>query len=70
MTEQIETAIAIQNPTRMQKLLASLTALEQAMSYDPHEHTDAMIRHLWQKVEKLETRLTELEGPVKPDPSA
>ena len=70
MTEQIETAIADQSPSRWRKLMASLTALEQAMSYDPQEHADAMIRHLWQKVEQLETRVHELEGPVKPDLSA
>jgi 3-oxoacyl-[acyl-carrier-protein] synthase-3 len=40
--------------------MASLSAFERAMSYDPHEHTDAIVRHLRQKVEKLETRVKEL----------
>ena len=44
MTGQIESAIAEQNPSRWQKLLAWLTAFEQAMAYDPQEHTDATIR--------------------------
>ncbi len=62
MTVQIEIPNAEENTSRWQKLLASLTTLEQAMSYDPLEHRDAIVKHLWQKVEKLETRVIELEG--------
>ena len=62
MTVQIKTAFAEQNPSRWQKTLARLAAFEQAMAYDLHEHTDAIVSHLWHKVEKLETRVNELEG--------
>ncbi len=62
MTVQIETTNVKQNLTRGQKLRAWLTALDQAMAYDPQEHADAMTRHLWQKVEQLEIRVIELEG--------
>lgn len=62
MTGQNETAFAEQNPSRWQKLMARLADFEQAMTYDPHDHTDATVSHLWHKVEKLETRLNELEG--------
>ncbi len=62
MTRQIETAVAEQNPSRWQKLQAWLTAFEQAMNYDPQEHTDATIRHFREEVAQLETRVIELEG--------
>ncbi len=62
MCEQIETVIAEQNPSRWQKLLAWLTTFEQAMAYDPQEHTDATIRQLREEVARLETRVIELEG--------
>lgn len=61
MTGQIESAIAEQNPLRWQKLLAWLTAFEQAMAYDPQEHTDAAIRQLRDEVARLEARVIELE---------
>ena len=61
MTGQIESAIAEQIPSRWQKLLAWLTAFEQAMAYDPQEHTDATIRQLREEVARLETRVIELE---------
>ncbi len=67
MTGQIETPIAEQNPSRWQKLLARLTAFEQAMNYDPRAHTDATIRHLRQEVARLETRVAELEGRNQPE---
>ncbi len=62
MCGQIKTVIAEQNPSRLQKLLAWLTAFEQAMAYDPQEHTDATIRQLREEVARLETRLIDLEG--------
>lgn len=37
-------------------------AIEQAMSSDPQEHRDAIVKHLWEKVAQLETRVNELEG--------
>ena len=55
MTVQSETAFAEQNPSRWQKMLARLATFEQAMTYDPHEHTDAIVSHLRHKVEKLST---------------
>lgn len=61
MTGQIESAIAEQNPSRWQKLLAWLTAFEQAMAYDPQEYTDAAIRQLREEVARLEARVIELE---------
>ena len=61
MTGQIESAIAEQNPSRWQKLLAWLTAFEQAMAYDPQEHTDATIRQFREEVARLEARVIELE---------
>ena len=61
MTGQIESAITEQNPSRWQKLLAWLTAFEQAMDYDPQEHTDATIRQLGEEVARLEARVIELE---------
>ncbi len=62
MCGQIETVIAEQNPSLWQKLLAWLTTVEQAMAYDPQEHTDATIRQLREEVARLETRLIDLEG--------
>ncbi len=62
MTVQIETADEDQNTTRRQKLRAWITAIDEGMNYDPQEHANGMIRHLWQKVEQLETRVNELEG--------
>ncbi len=62
MTGQIESAIAEQSTSRWQKLLAWLTAFEQAMNYDPQEHTNATLRQLREEVARLETRMIELEG--------
>ncbi len=62
MTGQIESAIAEQSTSRWQKLLAWLTAVEQAMYYDPQEHTNATLRQLREEVARLETRMIELEG--------
>ena len=38
-----------------------LTAFEQAMAYDPQEHTDATIRQFREEVARLEARVIELE---------
>jgi hypothetical protein len=62
MCGQIKTVIAQENPSRWQKLLAWLTAFEQAMAYDPQEHVDATIRQLREEAARLETRVIELEG--------
>ena len=62
MTGQIESAIAEQSTWRWQKLLTWLTAFEQAMNYDPQEHTNATLRQLREEVARLETRMIELEG--------
>ncbi len=61
MTVQNETAFSEQNPSRWQEMLARLATFEQAMTYNPHERTDAIVSHLWHEVEKLETRVNELE---------
>ncbi len=61
MTGQFETPTAEQNPSRWQKLMAWLTAFEQAMAYDLREYTDATIRRLRAEVAQFETRVIELE---------
>ncbi len=61
MTEQIEFAIEEQNPTRWQKLLAWLTRFDEAMNYDPQAHANARIRYLSEGLERLESRVNELE---------
>ena len=62
MTEQKKSAIVEQNPTRWQKLLAWLTAFDQAMNYDPQSNTDTTIRQLREGVARLETKVLALEG--------
>ena len=62
MTVQNETVFSGQGRSRWQKLMARLAAFEQAMTYNPHEHTYANVSHLWLKVEKLEAKVNELEG--------
>ena len=62
MIVQNETVFAEQNASRWQKLMARLATFEQSMNYNPHEHTDANVSHLWRKVSILETRVNELEG--------
>lgn len=61
MTEQIELATMQQDPTRWKKLLAWLTRVDEAMNYDPVVHVSDMVRHLGQKVTRLESRVIELE---------
>jgi len=63
MTAKTKTINASDNRSRWQKLRASLTAIDQAMSYDPQEHRDAVVKNLWDKVAQLETRVNDLEGP-------
>jgi len=62
MKAKIETTKEEGKRSRWQRPAASLTAIDQAMSYDPQEHRDATVKHLWKKVEQLETRVNELEG--------
>ncbi len=62
MTEQKKSAIVEQNPTRWQKLLAWLTAFDQAMNYDTQTNTDTTIRQLREGVARLETKVLALEG--------
>ncbi len=62
MTEQEKFAIVEQNLTRWQKLLAWLTAFDQAMNYDPQANTDTTIRQLREGVARLETKVIALEG--------
>jgi len=49
------------NRSRWKKLKATLTAIDDAMSYDPEEYRDAAVRNLWEKVSLLETRVSEME---------
>lgn len=62
MTARIETAIAEQAHSPWQKLLAWLTAFEQAMDHDPQEHANASIKHLRAEVDRLNARLDAFEG--------
>lgn len=62
MTTQIETAITAQTPSRWQRLLAWLTAFEEAMDYDPQQEASASIKRLNAEVERLSARLDEAEG--------
>lgn len=62
MTEQTKTAISNQSPSRWQKLMTTLDTIDQAISYDPQEHRDAIIKQLWQRVKQLEIRVNELES--------
>ena len=62
MTVHTETADEDQKTIRWQTLRRWLTAIDEGMNYDPQEYANGMIRHLWQKVEQLETRVNELEG--------
>ncbi len=62
MTEQKKFALVEQNLTRWQKLLAWLTAFDQAMNYDPQANTDTTIRQLREGVARLETKVIALEG--------
>ena len=62
MTEQKKSAIVERNPTRWQKLLAWLTAFDQAMNYDPQASADTTIRQLREGVARLETKVLALEG--------
>jgi len=62
MTVQIETTNQDQTTSRWQTLKKWLRAIDESMNYDPQEHAAAANRHLWQKVEQLETRINELEG--------
>ncbi len=62
MATNIEVTKKEYRRSRWQKLTASFMAIEQAMSYDPQEHRDAIVKHLWEKVAQLETRVNELEG--------
>ncbi len=62
MTEQEKFASVEQNLTRWQKLLAWLTAFDQAMNYDLQANTDTTIRQLREGVARLETKVIALEG--------
>ena len=61
MTGQIELAVEEQNPTRWQKIATWLTNFEEAMNYDPQAHANARIWYLSEGLERLESRVNELE---------
>ncbi len=62
MAVRNEIAFAERNPSRWHRLMTRLATFEQATTFNPHDLTDANDSHLWHKVEKLETRVNELEG--------
>lgn len=62
MNTQIETANAEQVPTRWQKTLTWLSAVEAAMNYDPQENANTSIKSLRADVDRLNKRLNEVEG--------
>ena len=59
---QINTAVTGQSLSRWQKLLAWLRSVEQALDYDPQEHTDAGIKELKAEIDRLNARLDAAEG--------
>ena len=61
MTVHAETANERRKSTPWQTLRKSLTAIYEGMNYDPHEYANEMVRHLFQEVEQLQTRVSELE---------
>ena len=61
MTGQIELAVEEQSPTRWQKIATWLTNCEEAMNYGPQAHANARIRYLSEGLERLESRVNELE---------
>jgi hypothetical protein len=61
MTTRTDSILEGGNRTRWQKLTATLTAIGEAISYDPEEHREAIVKNLWGKVSQLETRVSELE---------
>jgi len=67
MTEQIESAIEVQNPTDWRKLLAWLTRFDEAMNYDPVVHSAELVRDLGVQLSHLEFRVIELERSTEHD---
>ena len=61
MTTQIESVYVEQNASRWQKVRAWLTAIDEAIAYDPQEEADATIRQLRKSVSQLETKVANLE---------
>ena len=61
MTTQIESDYVEQNSSRWQKVRAWLTAIDEAIAYDPYEQADATIRQLRESVSQLETKVADLE---------
>lgn len=56
-----ETKSATRNDSRWNKLIAPLVAVGAAISYDPREQADAVIKEIGHKLELLESRVQELE---------
>ena len=61
MTVQVETLNGDRTHARWQSIKKWLTAIDDAMNYDPNEYADTMVRNLSKKVEQLETRVNEIE---------
>ncbi len=61
MAIQVETVNQDRKHTRWEPTKRWLTAVYEAMSYDPHEHADNLVRGLFRKVEQLEARVKEVE---------
>ena len=60
MTTRIESDYVEQNSSRWQKVRAWLTAIDEAIAYDPQVEADATIRQLRESVSQLETKVADL----------
>jgi len=61
MNTEPKNAAIDQSPSAWQKFLMSVSAFAKSMDYDPHEYAALKIDHVWQELEKLELRVSELE---------
>ena len=62
MTVQVGTLNEDRKQTRWQSIKRWLTAINDAMNYDPQEYADTVVRQLVRKTEQLESRMHEIES--------
>ena len=62
MTVQVGTLNEDRKQTRWQSIKRWLTAIDDAMNYDPQEHANNVVRQLVRKTEQLESRMREIES--------
>ena len=62
MTVQVGTLNEDRKQTRWQSIERWLTAINDAMNYDPQEYADTVVRQLVRKTEQLESRMHEIES--------